>query len=217
MQIPLAATLLIATTGGVASPPVSGPPTHGTAVTFVARAEPDTIGLLGTARASGARGFVRITSMPAPFNLTVTAAGDPVLDLEFIVEGLLDPAPLGGDRYVVWVASPQLDRYERIGTLENHARARGSTSLPKWLAIVTVETGESGDRPAGPIVMHGLSPSGRLQSFQGHELFDGPKIGDTSPASGLLAVIDIHIVAERPLAVRFTLEDGRTVERRAAW
>jgi hypothetical protein len=180
-------------------------------------AEPDTIGLIGTARASGARGHVRITSTPSPFTLSVTVEGNPILDLDFRVEGLLDPAPLGGDTYVVWVASPQLDRYQRIGVLENNSRATGSTSLPKWLAVVTVERGEGGERPAGPIVLHGLSPSGRLQSFQGHELFDGPKIGAAVPPPATLAVAAVEIVADAPLAVRYTLADGRTVLRRASW
>lgn len=180
--------------------------------------EPDTIGLTGTARASGARGFVRITSTPAPFAVSITASGHIVLDLEFVVEGLLDPAPLGGDTYVAWVASPQLDTYRRIGPLESHARARGSTDLNKWLAIITVENGPGGERPAGPIVAHGLSPSGRLQSFQGHELFNGPKIGAAdAPPGRLLAVVDHEFIDASPLAVRYTLADGSKVTRRATW
>lgn len=188
------------------------------ATSRVTTLEPDTIGLIGTARASGARGFVRITSTPSPFIMTMTASGHLVLDLEFVVEGLLDPAPLGGDTYVAWVASPQLDTYQRIGPLEDRARARGSTDLNKWLAVITVENGPGGEKPAGPIVAHGLSPSGRLQSFQGHELFNGPKIGDAeNAASPLLAVVAHTFVDEAPDAVRYTFADGRTVTRRATW
>lgn len=177
--------------------------------------EPDTIGLIGTARASGARGHVRITSQPTPFTFSVTVDGNLLLDLDFVVEGLLDPAPLGGDTYVAWVASPQLDTYQRIGPLENHARASGSTHLNKWLAIVTVENGTGGERPAGPIVAHGLSPSGRLQSFQGHELFNGPKIGAAETLHG--RVVAQQILADAPLTLRLRLADGREAIRRATW
>jgi hypothetical protein len=178
--------------------------------------EPDTIGLIGTARASGARGYVRITSTPSPFTMSVTAAGNLVLTLDFVIEGLLDPAPLGGDTYVAWVASPQLDTYRRIGPLEANARVRGSTDLPKWLAVITVETGPGGERPAGPIVVHGLSPSGRLQSFQGHELFNGPKIGAAGPAPAL-RVVNHTFVDDAPDAIRYTFADGSVVTRRAPW
>lgn len=174
---------------------------------------PDTIGLIGTARASGASGHVKIMSTPAPFTMSVTKDGALLLDLEFVVEGLLDPAPLGGDTYVAWVASPQLDTYQRIGALEGNARARGSTDLNKWLAVVTVETGQGGEKPAGPIVAHGLSPSGRLQSFQGHELFDGPKIGADTRAER--TIVAQEIVTDAPLVVRYTLADGSTALRRA--
>lgn len=175
--------------------------------------EADTIGLRGTARASGALGFVRITSTPAPFTMSVNRDGHLLLDLEFVVEGLLDPTPLGGDTYVAWVASPQLDTYQRIGPLEGNARARGRTDLNKWLAVVTVETGGGGEKPAGPIVAHGLSPSGRLQSFQGHELFDGPKIGAAEPVAR--TIVAQEIVSDAPLIVRYTFADGSTGTRRA--
>lgn len=178
-------------------------------------AEPDTIGVIGTGRAPGARGFVRITSTPSPYTLSITASGHILFDLEFVIEGLLDPAPLGGDTYVAWVATPQLDVYQRIGPLEDHARVRGSTDLNKWLAIVTVENGPGGEKPAGAIVAHGLSPSGRLQSFQGHELFDGPKIGAADAGAPLLAVVGHEFVDGSPFAVQYTFADGTSVTRRA--
>lgn len=174
---------------------------------------PDTIGLRGSARAPAALGHVNITSTPAPFTMSVNRDGNLLLDLEFVIEGLLDPAPLGGDTYVAWVASPQLDTYQRIGPLEGNARARGTTDLNKWLAVITVENGAGGDRPAGAIVAHGLSPSGRMQSFQGHELFDGPKIGADTRVER--AIVAQEILSDQPLTVRFTLADGSTVTRRA--
>ncbi len=195
----------------LSSAPAAEPASHAPVL------EPDTIGLIGTARATGARGFVRITSTPAPFVMSVAANGDPRLDLEFVVNGLLDPTPLGGDTYVAWVASPQLDVYERIGPLESHARARGSTTLPKWLAIVTVENGPGGEKPSGPIVAHGLSPSGRLQSFQGHELFNGPKIGDAGQTPLPRTIESWQIVNDQPLTIRYHLAGGGTVTRTATW
>jgi len=175
---------------------------------------PDTIGLRGTARAPGAIGHISLTSTPAPFTMSVSRDGHLLLDLEFIIGGLLDPAPLGGDTYVAWVASPQLDAYERIGPLENHARVRGTTGLNKWLAVITVENGEGGERPAGAIVAGGLSPSGRLRSFQGHELFDGPKIGFNATVER--TIVSQEIVSDVPLTVRYTFADGTMATRRAS-
>jgi hypothetical protein len=174
----------------------------------------DTIGLAATPSAPGAKGYVRLTHAPSPFTVAVGVDGPLVYDLAIETTGLLDPAPLGGKVYIAWVASRALDRYERIGVLDSHTRIDGRTAMDKFLVVITAEPSADAVAPAGPIVMHGMSPSGKLQSFQGHELFNGPVVGDEALEA---AAIASYVLASAPLRVRYTLADGRTAERTAEW
>jgi hypothetical protein len=190
------------------------PNAAGQSATPQAETAADTIGLAATPSAPGAKGYVRLTHAPSPFSVSTTADGHLVYDLGIETTGLLDPAPLGGKVYVAWVASRALDRYERIGPLDGHARVTGRTAMDKFLVVITAEAGAVATAPTGPIVMHGMSPSGKLQSFQGHELFNGPVVGD----AGLdTAAIASYAITGPPIRVRYTLRDGRTVERTARW
>jgi FtsP/CotA-like multicopper oxidase with cupredoxin domain len=137
--------------------------------------------LLPTARAGSAHGAVRLAPGRSPFGVSVTADGTAVYDLELAIEGLLDPADLGYDRYVAWAAPPALSPVLRLGEVGDRAAPErvGTVALDKFLIIVTAEREDAGDGvgrgdsalPAGgwrgPIVLRGTSPSMRLQP---HEL-----------------------------------------------
>ena len=110
---------------------------------------------------------------PSPFGMAVTADGHPVYDLDVTFKGLRPPRALGGEVYVVWMTTPALDRIERLGTVEGPGRFRARiSSMNKFILLVTVEPFADGDKRTGPIILRGVSPSGFLTAFGGHELFN---------------------------------------------
>ena len=136
--------------------------------------------LLPTGAVSGARGAVYLAPGRSPFGVSVTADGTAVYDLAIAVQGLPDPASVGGDRYAAWAVAPPLSPVFRLGEIgEGNAGAEpvpiGTVALDKFLVVVTAEkdapAGEeavsSRDRWQGLIVLRGTSPSMRLQP---HEL-----------------------------------------------
>lgn len=136
--------------------------------------------LLPTGAFAGARGAAYLAPGRSPFGISVTADGTAVYDLAIAVDGLPDPASLGGDRYVAWAAAPPLSPVFRLGEIgEGDAGAGpvpiGTVALDKFLVVVTVEKSApaggnaagSEDGWRGPIVLRGTSPSMRLQP---HEL-----------------------------------------------
>jgi FtsP/CotA-like multicopper oxidase with cupredoxin domain len=137
------------------------------------------IELLPTGAVAGAKGAVYLAPGRSPFGISVTADGTAVYDLAIAVDGLPDPASLGGDRYVAWAAAPTLSPVFRLGEIgggEGGAEPApiGTVVLDKFLVVVTAEAAVAGGDadPAaegwrGPIVLRGTSPSMRLQP---HEL-----------------------------------------------
>ncbi|HET6362945.1 MAG TPA: multicopper oxidase domain-containing protein, partial [Gemmatimonadota bacterium] len=135
--------------------------------------------LLPAGAVTGARGAVYLAPGRSPFGISVTADGTAVYDLAIAVDGLPDPASLGGDRYVAWAAAPPLSPVFRLGELgEGESAAEpvpvGAVALDKFLVVVTAEKSvpAGAEDPTrvgwrGPIVLRGTSPSMRLQP---HEL-----------------------------------------------
>ncbi len=127
-----------------------------------------------TSRAPGARGRGNIDLAWSPFGLSVTADGYLVYDMVLQFEGLLPANRFGPDiGYVAWIASPRLDRIEKLGVIDqsNELSAR-LNSWNKFMILVTAERNplEAATR-GGPVLLRGMSPSGLVESFQSHELF----------------------------------------------
>ncbi len=129
--------------------------------------------LAPTAKVPRAAGTGKLALVWSPFTIAVSADGHLIYDVEITVTSLPDPSRLGPyQTYVVWVASPNLDRVERIGTITPSGALRARlTNWNKFLVLVTAEAHPDTERRTGPVLLQGRSPSGLMASFQSHELF----------------------------------------------
>ncbi len=130
--------------------------------------------LRATSRARRATGVGELKPAASPFGFAVTAQGFPVYDLELNVWGLRTPKSLGSTgSYVVWLTTPELDRTEKLGPVDpvGTFRFRVST-MNKFILVISLEESSDVTKRSGPVMLRGISPSGLLQSFASHELFD---------------------------------------------
>jgi hypothetical protein len=78
-------------------------------------------------------------------------------------------APRDG-RLVAWVTTPEIDRIERMGSLDADLRVSGYVPWNRFIVVVTLEAEDdaSMDRWSGPIVFRGMSRSGMMHTMVGH-------------------------------------------------
>lgn len=122
----------------------------------------------GTAYPS-ATGSVVLARAWSPFGITVATDGHPIYDAILTVSGL-PPAP-SGSQYVAWLATPMLDRVERLGTVTNDVALVRRVDWNQLLVAVTLETTEPRDRWTGPTVLVGRSRSALITPLWGHSIF----------------------------------------------
>lgn len=143
----------------------------------------------GTGQTGGEAGLVFPAS--SPFGIALTPDGSYDYRVRFRVDRL--PARARGV-FVAWVTTPQVDRVRRIGPLDG-GHAEGPVEWNKFLVVVTLEpegsptaapvdpdAGEGMDAPGGvegttppwrgPIVLRGMSRSGRMHTMAGHGPFE---------------------------------------------
>ena len=131
--------------------------------------DPEVVRLGPTQSAPGARGSMVLTQPGSPFEITVDRDGFQTFHVEIRVEQL--PRRRGA-KYLVWVAKPELDEYKRIGALPGENRIAGRVAWNQFIVFVSEETSEDVERWQGPIVLTGISPSGRLHTMAGHGPFE---------------------------------------------
>lgn len=129
--------------------------------------------LVNTGRVAGARqasGEATVTFARSPFGLALGADGLYVHALTVQLRDLR--APRSGF-YAVWVTTPELDRVELLGRVGEDLRVQGDVAWNKYLVVVSHEPdgGETGARWAGPVVLRGMSRSGRMHTMAGHGPF----------------------------------------------
>lgn len=135
---------------------------------------PYDIKLLNTPNAPAAKGTARLVWAPGPFGVTVTADGRASYDVQLELEGLPEPSSIGAfSTYVAWAATTNLDHWHRLGTVRNGRSTVGQVEFNKFLLVITAEEDSLGTERRGPTVLHGISPSGWLQSMVTHPLFRG--------------------------------------------
>ncbi|WP_419162860.1 hypothetical protein [Candidatus Palauibacter sp.] len=130
---------------------------------------PEVVPLSGTQSAPGGRGSMTLTQPGSPFEVTVDPGGFQTFDLEIQVDQLRRRR---GAVYVVWAAKPELDEYVQLGTLSEDNRLVGQVAWNQFLVFVSEEVTADIERWQGPIVLTGLSPSGRLHTMAGHGPFE---------------------------------------------
>jgi hypothetical protein len=119
-------------------------------------------------------GAARLTFAESPFGVAVTSDGRHSYDVHISATGLPDPGTLGMfQAYIAWEVSTDLSEWHRLGEVKNGATVVGHAELNKFLLVISAEQNAATATHAGPIVLHGTSPSGWLQTFLAHPLFRG--------------------------------------------
>jgi hypothetical protein len=130
--------------------------------------------LLPGSAAPRAHGEGRLVFADSPFGVAVTADGHHRYNVRIHATGLPEPSALGGyHAFVVWEASPDLKEWHRLGAMHGDTATVGTMEMNKFLLVITAEAGAATTTHSGPIVLHGTSPSGWLQTFLTHPLFRG--------------------------------------------
>ena len=143
-------------------------------VPLLSGAGPYDIPLFSTPKAPLAAGSARLVFAESPFGVAVTADGRAQYDVRVTAANLPEPSTLGSYRiYVAWATTPDLTRWNRLGTVANGTTTVGHVVLNKFLLVITAEADSAAKTHAGPTVLHGTSPSGWLQSFLNHPMFRG--------------------------------------------
>jgi hypothetical protein len=135
---------------------------------------PYDIKLLNTPKTPTAQGTARLVFAPSPFGVTVTADGRSSYDVQLSLTGLPEPSTLGSYKaYVAWAATTDLSKWHRLGAVTNGSSTVGQVELNKFMLVITAESDSSVTEHKGPTALHGISPSGWLQSLITHPLFRG--------------------------------------------
>lgn len=136
---------------------------------------PEEVPLRPTRNGGDARGRMALRMSDSPYGVTVSEDGRYVLHVTVEVSGLRRRS---GAAYVVWAATPELDRTVRLGTLGEEGRTSGEVSFNKFLVFVSEEESPDVETWSGPILLTGLSPSGRMHTMAGHGPFEGVDCND---------------------------------------
>ncbi len=130
---------------------------------------PEVVPLSGTQSAPGSRGSMTLTQPGSPFEITVDEGGFQTFDIEIQVDRM---RRRHGAVYVAWAAKPELDEWMQLGTLSEENRLEARVAWNQFLVFVSEEASADVERWQGPIMLTGLSPSGRLHTMAGHGPFE---------------------------------------------
>lgn len=136
---------------------------------------PETVELRPTGNAPGGRGAMILVLPDSPFGVTVDVEGRQAYDVTVAVERMRKRE---GATYVVWAATPELERHARLGVLGPENRVTAPVSWNKFMVFVSEEADPDVERWEGPIMLTGLSPSGRMHTMAGHGPFEDVNCAD---------------------------------------
>jgi len=119
----------------------------------------------GTGLAEG-RAEVSVSGS-SPFSVSLGPDGSYHYDIQIALDRMKPPR---SGRLVAWVTTPQLDRIERLGALDEKLRASGDVGWNKFLVVITLEPEDDPDAAiwSGPIAFRGMSRSGMMHTMVGH-------------------------------------------------
>lgn len=124
--------------------------------------------LIPSAAAGAARGLAKLTLATSPFGVTVTEDGRYVYDIRLEIRGLEIRPDV---TYVVWAVTPTLDRRKKLGVVAEDLTAYGQVDWNRFMVVVTAETSPDVEEWQGPILFSAASPSGKMQTMAGEEIF----------------------------------------------
>ncbi len=119
--------------------------------------------LTATESIGDAGGLLQLLPVASPFDVAVTPDGSQRYRTRLTVHGLPDPASLGAFRaYVAWVVSWYVEDSQRLGVVADGAHEMAEVRWNKFRVLITAESSPDVREPTGPVVLRGVSPSGRL-------------------------------------------------------
>ncbi len=136
---------------------------------------PEAVRLQPTQQAPGSRGRMLLLPVASPFGVAVDRDGRRIYRIAIEIQQLRRRP---GAHYVAWVATPELDQALRLGPVGEDGRVEGLVSWNKFLVFVSEEPAPGAERWSGPILLTGLSPSGRMHTMAGHGPFEGMNCQD---------------------------------------
>jgi hypothetical protein len=136
---------------------------------------PETVRMRPTGQAPGSRGTMVLMLPASPFGVTVDPEGHQTYDVRVEIAQL---RRRDGAHHVVWAATPELDRWVRLGVLGSENHVTGHVAWNKFLVFVSEEATPDVETWAGPILLTGLSPSGRMHTMAGHGPFEDVSCSD---------------------------------------
>ena len=110
-------------------------------------------------------------SESSPFAVALTEDGSYRYEIHIGVERAKSPKE--GD-FVAWVTTPELDRVERVGTLDQDMagtlRVTGAVEWNKFIVVISLELTDdpAQERWSGPVAFRGMSRSGAMHTMVGH-------------------------------------------------
>jgi suppressor of ftsI len=139
------------------------------------------IELFPTAATGDARGTIELHWAESPFAVSVTPDGRFEYELSAAIEGLPAPETLGDyTAYVAWATPLELDPVMRLGTVSNGGNELGTVAFNKFMVLISAEASADVTERAGPLVLRGRSPSGRLEP---HDLLASGPAAEQAPAA----------------------------------
>ncbi|MDX1395329.1 MAG: hypothetical protein R3195_13110 [Gemmatimonadota bacterium] len=136
---------------------------------------PESVRMRPTQQSPGSRGTMILTQPASPFGVAVDADGFQTYDVTVEIGQM---RRRDGLSYVVWAATPELDQSVRLGTLDDTDSVTGRVAWNKFLVFVSEEASADVETWAGPILLTGLSPSGRMHTMAGHGPFEDANCSD---------------------------------------
>lgn len=137
--------------------------------------DPEVVELRPTQNAPAGRGRMMLVPADSPYGIAVDATGRHVYEVVLEIDRLRRRS---GASYVAWAATPELDRVTRLGVLGDSEPIRGRVAWNKFLVFVSEEPDPGVERWTGPILLTGLSPSGRMHTMAGHGPFEDVNCAD---------------------------------------
>jgi hypothetical protein len=131
------------------------------------------IELVPTGRVPGtglSKGVAYQTAVRSPFfGVALAPSGEYLHGLDIQTEGLRAPS---SGAYVAWVTDADVKEIVRLGALDANLHVQGRAAWNKFLVVITREPStEPTDTWQGPIIMRGMSRSGRMHTMAGHGPF----------------------------------------------
>jgi hypothetical protein len=115
-----------------------------------------------------------VTFAASPFGVSIAPDGSYRYDVRLTFQRL--PEARRGT-YVGWATTSEVDQIVRLGAPGTDGAIRGQVSWNKFLLVVTLESDDDPDAEAwsGPIVLRGMSRSGKMHTMAGHGAFEDEK------------------------------------------